>query len=106
MLHRLDVMRRCRWRPTRLPIDREPHPGAPTQPVRCSGHFLDRHRTIVTGQSPQLLGHQGGLQGPLGRHRHVLKVAATTTAGAGVGTRRCHPIGRRLQDFHRIGPEK
>ncbi len=87
-------------------IDGETHPGAPTQPVGRPDHLFDHYRPLVPRQPPQLLGHQGSLQRPLGRHRHMLEVAPPASIRSGMGTWRCHPIWRCLEDLHRIGPEE
>jgi hypothetical protein len=64
---------------------------------------LDRDLAVEASQSLELLADDGGLQRSLRGQGHVLPVAATAAAGMRVRARCLDPVGRRLQDLHRVG---
>ncbi len=71
--------------------DRVTDAGAPAEAVHVSGDWLDDHRMLDTGHSPQLLTDQFPLQPPLCGKRDVLPVTAPAAAGAGVAAGRGNP---------------
>ena len=86
-------------------VDRDPHPTAPAQPGRVTGHRLHLDGPPEPGQALQLLADEERLQASLGSDVHVLEVAAAASPGPGVRARRVDAIGGAGQDLDGIGPE-
>ena len=83
--------------------DGVPDAAAPAQPLEVARNRLDRHRLVYlyavdVGEAPepaQLLAHHLGLESALRVEGRVLPVAPS--AGACVGARRLHAVGRGLE---------
>jgi hypothetical protein len=83
--------------------------GDDRSPVQAAGVTVDGLNLdlpVDASDAAELLTDDRRLEPPLGREAGVLPVAATAGAGPRVRTRRGYPVGRRLQNFERVGPGK
>jgi len=84
----------------------ELHASPPTQPVALPRSGFDDHLAVQAGESAQLFGDDGRLEGPLRRKVDVLPVATAAASGPRVRASARDTVGRGSRDLHGVGPQE